>query len=117
MGRILFEKADKAPDASNSAETADMGHDDGADTYLGTGDAGGGAEVIDGSGGHADVSSGHRDAPSVEIDGIRLQMHRMRCEKKKSPNLPIEAAFRSMVECRRPEGGYHEKWRRGGRCR
>jgi len=85
-----------APNASNSAETAGMGHDDGANTYLGGGGAGcggGGAEVTNGSESYVDVSSGHSDVPSVEIDGIWLQTHRTR-RKKKPLNLLIEAVAR-----------------------
>lgn len=55
------------PNALNSAETASMSNGDGAYTYLGTGSARCSVEATDGSGSHADVSSGHRDMPSVEI--------------------------------------------------
>jgi len=59
------------PSTSDSAETDRMIHGDSAGTYLGVGGAKHGADKTDSARGHADMSSRHRDVPSVETDANR----------------------------------------------
>ena len=60
-----------APNTLNGAEMAIMGYGDGAGTYLDAGDAKRNVNETDGIGSHADASTGHEDAHSVETDTLK----------------------------------------------
>jgi len=59
----------------NEAKMVFVSHRTGAGTYLSTGDAKRTVDETDGIGSHADASSGHRDALSVETDAPNVSNH------------------------------------------
>jgi len=54
--------------ASNNPETGGISNGEGVSTYLGTRDANRAVDETDGIGSHADTSTGHEDAHSVQTD-------------------------------------------------
>ena len=82
-------------EVSSSAEMASVSQGDDAETYPGIGDTKRAIFETDGIRSHADMSTGHREAPSIESNTIKpvkaMEIIRTPRKKQKPPDSPISA--------------------------
>jgi len=83
---------------SNNAETDGMSSGEGAETYLGAGDAKRIVNAMGGVGSHANASSGHTDVPNVQTNANKPantpEIVSIPRKREKPPDSPMETARR-----------------------